>query len=946
MMMAFNESVNIATEEFLILVKLKHIGLFITGALLCFLTGMLVSGAEADDGQWVGEPVTIREVAIQVEDEYPDGFDWPAWAKALIHLNQGDTLTPAKLERAIDVLKPFARVETKVLGGRLTFTLQPFKRIKSMAIVGNYPLFEQDVHNVLTIAPGVIFKPAVVPEQENLVVQRFKSEGYIDPKVHISWEQDPQDGHYHLSIVIDKGPFYALRRVRLTGNHSIADAVLIAQMSTWRRATIWFGKGRFVAHQLKIDIDQLTAYYRKQGFADVVVSYGISPDKQRRRVSIDVTIEEGHRYAVTLDGNKFFSDGQLEKELELFTVGNRGNVGLRRSIQNIRRRYLKAGYADVQVRWQEIKPSEARNQRSIHVQIEEGLRYIVRDVTVQGNVFLDNKTIKEQLLTRPSKGLESGAFVAEVLQEDLASVQALYLKYGFLKITISEDVQIHPASKEVKVAIVIQEGAQTRVEKITLDGDAPVPVAQLQSVLQLKSGDLFRPYMVSSDENKLSTTIAPLGYPYVRVKGAVSLSEDQTRAQIVYTIIPGPLVSVGPIFFAGNIRTRTKLLAREMGFKQGAPFDLSKVLAAQRNLRNMDLFGSVQVRTIGLKEKEATIPLLVETVEKKPYFFEVGGGYETDKGPFIRTKIGDRNFRGTNRQIWTGGEVSGIGYRWDTGMTDPRLLGSLIRADLGLFIEHEEEFNQDFGTDSGGSTLNLSRRLSRTVTATLGWRYERREQFLREQDASTTDVDSETLEPRKILVTTPTLRYDSRDSFIRPRKGWYSSISVDFSRGLDNDLDDFIKYTFDLRTYHTPYSRLTLAGMARVGYLTAYGDNTQVPEDQLFFLGGTTDVRGYGENLLRFDTEGDPLGGRLALSASLEARYDLGRNFEFTTFVDAGTIEKTLSDEGQDQWRWSVGLGLRYMTPIGPIGLLYGRKIDPRPEEDNGQFHFTIGYTF
>ena len=120
----------------------------------------------------------------------------------------------------------------------------------------------------------------------------------------------------------------------------------------------------------------------------------------------------------------------------------------------------------------------------------------------------------------------------------------------------------------------------------------------------------------------------------------------------------------------------------------------------------------------------------------------------------------------------------------------------------------------------------------------------------------------------------------------------------------------------------------------------------KVPNDQLFYLGGTSSVRGFEENLLRFEKKGDPVGGRAALNGSIEARVDLGRNFELALFYDTGTVRKTVRKGGADEFRDAAGLGLRYITPIGAIGALYGWKLDPKDGESSGQFHFSVGYTF
>ena len=100
------------------------------------------------------------------------------------------------------------------------------------------------------------------------------------------------------------------------------------------------------------------------------------------------------------------------------------------------------------------------------------------------------------------------------------------------------------------------------------------------------------------------------------------------------------------------------------------------------------------------------------------------------------------------------------------------------------------------------------------------------------------------------------------------------------------------------------------------------------------------------ENLLRFDSDGQAVGGREIIQASIEARYDLGLNLEASIFYDTGAVRNAQSPGGTDDFQDSVGIGLRYMTPVGPIGFLYGWKLDPRPGESSGRLHFSMGYTF
>jgi outer membrane protein insertion porin family len=184
------------------------------------------------------------------------------------------------------------------------------------------------------------------------------------------------------------------------------------------------------------------------------------------------------------------------------------------------------------------------------------------------------------------------------------------------------------------------------------------------------------------------------------------------------------------------------------------------------------------------------------------------------------------------------------------------------------------------------------------------------------------------------------------DSHIRPKKGVFSSLLLDFSKGINNSLDDFFRYRFEVRKYYTPVEKLTFALRGRVGDITPFGDDRLVAPDQLFFLGGTSTVRGFDENLLRFDSAGKGVGGLTAILGNIETRIDLGPNFEFSFFYDIGSVRNAIVDEGSDEFRSSIGVGLHYITPIGPMGAYYGHKLNRKDNESAGRFHLTIGFRF
>lgn len=898
----------------------------------------------------------ISRIVIDIRDFPHNAVELKELARTLIFLNEGEAFSDTRLRDSINALKLSKKfreihVDSKEEeDGRITlsFGLIPLRQIKDIKIAGQYPLFEREVLNTMTMYIGDAFIQEDLPHQADLITALYKQYGFTEPKVAVRTTENAEDGTIIIHVTITKDTYYTLNNLEITGTRVFSDRKLKLKMKSWRVSLRPGSSGRFIEDDFKKDIKNLTSFYRGKGYADVAIEHVIEKDSETGSVSASIKIDEGLRYDIEFAGNRAFWNRTLKKDLVLFESGNKNDLGLKKSVKKIKDRYRKAGYLETSITTVEAtKPEDREMHRVIRLDIHEGPCSTVRSLEIEGNKALDEEKIKKQMLTRLPGFMEKGVYVPEELEEDIFVIKSLYAREGYSNAGIIHTERWSEDKKNVDIKLTITEGFQTVVSSVKIVGTTILTEEAAYGAIILKEGEPFRKYLIRSDKNALAQIISEKGHPHVQVEADTTLSEDKSKAEIIYRIDEGPPVIMGKVYFTGNFRTKETILRNELELKEGDPFSLAKLLQDQRNIRNMNSFDNVRFKTIGLKEKADTVNLIAEVAEKKPYFFELGGGYESDRGLFAQTKAGDRNLFGTNQYGWIGGEMSEIGWRGDLGLVEPRLFGTRTAMSANFFAEQVEEFNQDFGTRSYGTSIGLSRKWLRSLTAGLTFRFEQRDQYLLgTADPAVFSGSEDEFQSRSILVTTPSLMYDTRDSFIRPRKGVFSFLSVDVSTGLRNSLDNFLKYRFDARYYITPFNRLTLATFGRAGYLSAYGSDGTIPRDQLFYLGGTSDVRGFDVNLLRVDETGTPVGGKTSLSGSIEARIDLGHNVEIAPFVDTGVIRNTFDEGGSNSLRSSVGLGLRYITPIGPIGLLYGHKLDRREGESAGRFHFSIGYTF
>jgi outer membrane protein insertion porin family len=906
----------------------------------------------------------IARIDIQIPGEKGDMSLWNSIARDVIQLKPGDVYGLGLMEQAIarlsdsNIFKSIHvpdPVET-ARGLNIRFELVPYGRIKDIRIYKAFPLFDREVLNVMTLYNGDAFLEESLGEQAKRVITLFKKQGFIDPRVTLSAQKDEADGNYVLSVHIDKGDFYRVNRVEIKGNDHFSSPRLKLRINTWKSSVLFGSARRFIQKDLDEDVKNFISFYRKEGFADVSIRGEAIRDLAEKQVDVIFHVQEGPRYEIVFQGNENFWDYTLKREMTLSKDGNKNNFGLRKSVRLLEKKYVGKGYPDVRIDHgvKEADPPQPL-VKQVTLAIDEGDQYRVARIDLSGNQTISNKEIFKNMLTRESGFGNRGVYVAKILDEDINAILSLYLREGFTRTRVDKDVRVLDISdpdssgknrKEVEIKLAIEEGIQTKVDQVQFEGMSVLSLETARELISLKPGQPFRGYMMEDDENRLNQKISELGYPGNKVAVAEAFSPDRSRVNLTYTIWQGPYVRVGQLCYVGNFRTKPQILDTEMNLSTGDPLSLVKLLESRRNMMDINALDSVRFRTIGLKNNAEEVDIIVEVEEKKPYFFEIGTGYDTQRHLYLSSAVGDHNFLGRNLDLQLEGEISQIGYKGNISLLEPRFLKNRTWSSTRVFGEEQEEFNKDFGIKSYGVSQNFYQQfLSSKLTITLGVMYESRKQYLTQQRPLTPD-ETEQYEPRHIIVASPGVVYKTTDSYVRPKKGILSSFNVDVSNGIDNDLDDFIKYRLDTRYYYSLSEPLVIALRGRYRIIQPSGSSRKVPEDQLFFLGGTSSVRGFDENLLRYDASGKAVGGRESLLGSVEARYDLGLNFEFSAFYDIGAVRQTQGKGGSDAFRDSVGLGLRYMTPIGPIGFLYGWKLAPRPNESAGSFHFSMGYTF
>ena len=450
----------------------------------------------------------------------------------------------------------------------------------------------------------------------------------------------------------------------------------------------------------------------------------------------------------------------------------------------------------------------------------------------------------------------------------------------------------------------------------------------------------YEPRLGGTLRTIVSDVLGQGGYPDASVQVIPKIDRDTQTVSLRVIAQPGPYVTLGLVKFEGAERTTDSFLSSRMLLDTGDTFDARKVRDTVRGLYRTGLFSEVTPRLIGAGDsRDLTIGLKEQP--SRELFFEPGfGSYE-----LARATIGarDRNLFGKGIAAIAEATVATRAVRGTVSLTDPWLLRRELIGDLRLEFNRREE--PSFTRESRGAGAFITKEWTAASATTIGYRLSRSE--ARDIEA----VDDDVLEAQSVVNVAGlilTQRYDTRDALFAPSSGVYAEASVEVAtQGIGSELE-FVRPKVTAAWFESMGADDVIGLGMRAGIIAPSFGETTIPIQERFFAGGENSVRSFRESQLGpEDANGQPLGGEGFASASLEWRHELGGAFQSAAFFDAGLVEEQASDLFDfESVRMGVGVGLRYLLPIGPIRIDAAFNPDRRSDESEWVVHFGIGMPF
>lgn len=738
-----------------------------------------------------------------------------------------------------------------------------------------------------------------------------------------------------------------IHSVKVTGNKRVDESTILYHIQS-KPGTVLSKK------QVREDIEQI---YSLRQFKDIRVE----TRNTAAGLEVEFHVEEIPSIGdVEIVGNDKVDASDIREIIGLTRGANFNEHLVHESSEEILRLYREKGYffaeADI-----DTQPKQ-ENLVDITINIKEGEKVKIEEIRFSGNKEIRDKDLLRQMETKEESWYsfldDSGVYQKDVLKLDLFRIEGYYHDQGYLRVKVLEPrIDINQKSREIHITIAIEEGPQFRIKTVEIQGDDSFSANEIQRNIRTKVGAIYNVSRLRQDILIITGLYSQKGYAYAEANPVSKLNDEDHTVGLSIEIDKGKRVYVGRIDILGNIKTRDNVIRREFRLREGEVFDGIKLKRSKQRLNNLNYFDDVKIDT-GRGQEPDLIDILATVTERPTGSFTAGFGFSSTENFIFSTSITQNNLFGHGRRLSLSAHLSSSRTDFKMSFTERSLFDSDISVGVDVFNDNQDYINFDAKSKGGG--FHVGKRLSEYDSIGINYRLAKVE----EEYTDPADPRNEDYLTSKI---TPIYTYDSRDNFLNPSTGWKHVVGLDFA-GLGGR--KFTKYSYDVTYYHPIVGKLVGVVHTRINHADGYGGDL-LPSSERFFMGGPNSLRGFNiedvgpqdckpAECPSNDPDPDPVGGNQSLLFNLELQYPLTKAFRAALFYDRGNVYGGRKDRvtGEDdltntadsfdlgKMRSSVGAGIRFISPVGPLGFAYGFKLDQQEGESAGEFHFSAGSVF
>ncbi len=917
---------------------------------------LLLAASIGVAGGTTGDSVTAVEIRADPGLRPPEGL------ASLVSVSVGEPLDAERLRQslrslraALEATEVEAHLRPAAEGVEVVFALWTGVRVRDVRLSGTPCLEPARLFAQIEQLPAAPLSESRLLRGLYGLQELHQSEGYLDARVRLDVEST-DTGEARVAYEFECGEPALVGGVAFQGDRGPFDSARLVEQ-------LRLGPGRrydeTAARRDGRDLEDwlIAEGYRLARVADPHIGY----EPGSRQVEMVYAIEVGPLFEVRLSGA---DPKKLERRglMPLQGLERFDEALLLRDVERLRRHFQEAGHYRVNI---ETRSEELEGTRRFWVLIEPGPVYELRGIAWETTALTDARleTLVETLPKRRFRG--TGRLIDESLAEDVYAVRSYLALRGFDQARVGPPV-VRDDGTDLWVTVPVEEGPRRSVVRISFRGLQAVGEEEARALLRLSEGEPFHPLLLDESLDALRARYEELGFARVQAAANISWSSDRSLAEVEFRVLEGPRTVVERVILRGNRTSRSEPILRAVGLTPGDIVSRSDLLEVQRRLYALGIFSSVDVDLAPGAPLTGHRDVVVRVQEGSSRRVSYGIGWDSEDG--FRTLVGvshgnlfDRAFNGRLDLRYSEREQQArlLFYRPVPGRFGLQTTYSLFAVEetLESFTSTRQGFQIASTRDWSASRLNLLYTY-KLVEAEPDAAFA----ALSPQElARVLDIDRD-LQEVTLSSLRPAWLVDRRDDPVQPRSGWSSTMSAEYAfpfLGTDAEfVKGFAQQTayLDLGSVGVAAASLRLGAIEPIGELEEEGALAarRIPISERFFAGGRTTHRAYrrdrlgvrGETLIESDGEFVSVGGSGLVLLNLDWRFPIAGPVGGVVFADAGNVWSDWREIDASELKAGAGLGVRYESPIGPIRLEVGWKLDREPGESETVVFLSFGNPF
>lgn len=736
--------------------------------------------------------------------------------------------------------------------------------------------------------------------------------------------------------------------------------------------------------------DGIRALYETQQFSNVQAD--INGDKLTFYVSERPTIAE-----LKFEGNKLIPKDGLEQGLKStgLAVGNVLKQSTLKILESeLENQYISQGYYNSDI---EVKQTLLDGNRvKLEIKFIEGKPAKVVDINIVGNQHFDDETLKDEFAIKDNKFnplSKADRYSQEKLNASLENIKAKYLNAGFVRFAVNKAVlNIDEDKQKVFIEVSVSEGKQYKFGKIQFLGNPTYKTSELNELVKFTQGSTYSQSQLDQTTSDIANKFGDDGFYYAQIRPVSRINDETNTVDIDYYIDPVRPVYVRRINFIGNLKTKDEVARREMRQLEGALASNQKIQLSRVRLLRTGFFKDVKVEVKPVPNSPDQVDVNYLLEEQPSGSSTIAAGYSQSGGITFQADLSQNNFMGTGNRVNAAFSRSETRDVYSLGMTNPFFTVNGVSQSVNAYYrktKYDSKNISNYVLDSYGGSLIYGYPIDEHQRISGGFTIDNTKvhggpfmgianvkQLI--DDKGTASITSEHQTFNKSYATYGGIlgwSYSSLDKPVFPTKGMSHEVDLTLGFGGHN----YQKLVYQGNAYYPLWKGTILRGWTKLGY------GNDLPFYENFYVGGYGSVRGYEASSLgpqsqaytylangRRTVRGEEVGGNALVSLGAELILPVPFKGDWTDqvrpvlFVDAGQVYDTtkldketvnlpsigivnnnLTYVQQDkEIRYSVGAGMTWYTPIGPISISYAKPLNSKQNDKTENVQFQIGSIF